>query len=499
MELAIQEMLQTPKEPFDKEDPLVGAVLVNKNGSIIAKAHRGIYGQGDHAEFSIFEKVNPKRDLSDCTIYVTLEPCTKRSDSKTPCAQRVVDSGISRIVIGMLDPNPEIYQQGINLLKKNKIKVDYFDYDLAEEIRLHNDEFSNSFASAKKGKKKMRQKEKLDTANPAEKQPIWEATIKDLSKPAIASFLKSIKSSYKIPSKELWEYFHKSGYIVFRNKKIVPTLAGLVIFGEKPNTFPALKEHLICAEKYVYNAERKPTLNSVGSQGRKLIVGPLNVMVQEAIGFFIKHTAKVPRIEGIKRINHSLEYPKEFIREAIVNALVHRDYSRQSHIYYNIYPDRIEITSPGNLTLPNTIERVNEFDVTPVRRNCVIADAAHSMLLMDRRGGGIPSMPGQLRDYGLRPPLFDEKHGCFTITVFGREKSSPILRLTEEIKKHMNERQEKIIEDIWKNGRTTSEECSVKYKISRETANQDFRKLMELGIIKKRGSARSTYYVLGPI
>jgi ATP-dependent DNA helicase RecG len=222
-------------------------------------------------------------------------------------------------------------------------------------------------------------------------------------------------------------------------------------------------------------------------------------MVEAAVSFYKKHVAKVPRVKGFQRVEGDFEYPVEVIREAIVNALVHRDYTVGAHISFRMFKDRIMIKSPGHLLLPNTIERIKSFDVTPVRRNPRIADVAFTMKLMEREGYGIPMMPSLLGNYALRPPNFGYDGGYFIVTFYGREESSPIYRIRPEHRSQLTSRQLEILGLIWERGRVTSEDITKKFNITRETANQDFRKLLKLSLTERKGTGRATYYVLAHI
>lgn len=270
-----------------------------------------------------------------------------------------------------------------------------------------------------------------------------------------------------------------------------------MIFGKNPNVF--LPEHTTTAECFSGTPEDGISLDKIVGDGRENITGPLFNMVRSAMSFYKEHVAKVPRIKGFQRVEKDFEYPWRVIREGIVNALVHRDYTLAAHISFRIFRDRIIIKNPGHLLRPNTLERIRSFDVTSVRRNQRIADAAFVLDLMEREGYGIPNMPSQLRDYGLRPPDFDYDGGYFVVTFYGREKSSPVYRLSLEHRSQLMPRQLEIINLIWERGRITSEEITKKFYITRETANQDFRKLLKLGLIERRGSGRATYYVLANI
>ena len=132
MEIAVEEMKLARSEHKNKIDPLVGAVLISKKGKILGRAHRGNFSAGDHAEFTLLEKLRSDKNTVGGTLYVTLEPCTKREPPKKPCAQRIVEESIGRVVIGILDPNPVIYGHGVAYLRRHGVKVDFFDKDLAE-------------------------------------------------------------------------------------------------------------------------------------------------------------------------------------------------------------------------------------------------------------------------------------------------------------------------------------------------------------------------------
>jgi len=498
MEIALEEMLRSQSEHTRKADPMVGVVLVGKRGKELARAHRGNFSAGDHAEFTIFEKLMSDEDPVGGTLYVTLEPCTKRERPKKPCAQRIVEKGIARVVIGIRDPNPEICGHGIAYLRRHGVKVDFFDEDLTEEIRSRNKEFIDFMRnSEQESENPVKTPEKLEGPSREEERSVPEASLEDFSHEAIRKYLKYKNLSHDVPSRKLWSFFIKAKYVVKRQNRNVPTLAGVVLFGKNPGTF--LPEHRITAEYFIGTPGDGISLETIGKDGRLDITGPLFHMVEATMNFYKKHVAKVPRVKGFERIDQDFEYPERVVREGLVNALVHRDYTVGGHISFRMFRDRIIVKSPGHLLLPNTLERIRSFDVTSVRRNPRIGDGAFSMKLMDREGYGIPRMPGLLRDYGLRPPDFDYDGGYFIVTFYGREKSAPSYRIRPELRPQLTPRQLEILNLIWKDGRITSQETTKKFDITRETANQEFRKLLKLGLIERKGTGRATYYILGRI
>jgi len=141
MRLAIDEAKKSIVE--DKGvHPYVGAVVAGGDGQVIATAHRGETGSGRHAEFTVLSKTAEAQvDLADAELFVTLEPCTARGPGKTPCAQRIAESGIRRVHIGMLDPNPQILGRGETDLRWKRIDVERFPNELIRELEELNDEF----------------------------------------------------------------------------------------------------------------------------------------------------------------------------------------------------------------------------------------------------------------------------------------------------------------------------------------------------------------------
>jgi pyrimidine deaminase RibD-like protein len=127
--------------PEDPSKPLVGAVLVEPDGTVHA-AHRGEDAPGDHAEFTLLQKRLRSRDLTkNATLITTLEPCTTRSHDKKPCASWILHKGIRRVLIGLLDPNPSICGRGYWQLVRNGVEVEFFPWDLVAEVKQMNQAF----------------------------------------------------------------------------------------------------------------------------------------------------------------------------------------------------------------------------------------------------------------------------------------------------------------------------------------------------------------------
>ena len=103
---------------FVNPNPLVGAVIV-KDNKIIGEGYHEYFG-GPHAEVNAFK--NAKADVEGATMYVTLEPCAHYGKTP-PCADLIVKNKISKVVVGLVDPNPLVAGKGIEILRSNGIEV----------------------------------------------------------------------------------------------------------------------------------------------------------------------------------------------------------------------------------------------------------------------------------------------------------------------------------------------------------------------------------------
>lgn len=115
-------------------NPLVGAIIV-RDGVILGRGYHKEYGKA-HAEVNAF--LDAKEDITGATMYVTLEPCSHYGKTP-PCVERIIENKISRVVIGMIDPNPLVAGKGIEKLKKSGITVTVG--VLEEECRKLNEVF----------------------------------------------------------------------------------------------------------------------------------------------------------------------------------------------------------------------------------------------------------------------------------------------------------------------------------------------------------------------
>lgn len=102
-------------------NPLVGCVIM-KDGRVIAEGYHRRSGEA-HAELDAIN--NAKESIRGATVYVNLEPCCHTNKKTPPCAQRLIEEGVKKVVIANLDPNPSVNGQGMSLLRDHGIEVVY--------------------------------------------------------------------------------------------------------------------------------------------------------------------------------------------------------------------------------------------------------------------------------------------------------------------------------------------------------------------------------------
>jgi pyrimidine deaminase RibD-like protein len=144
-ELAVELAKKSVHENDGELHPYVGAVVVN-DGQIISTGFRGETGEGRHAEFCALKKLNEADvdhvDLSGCTVYTTLEPCSERKAGKTACAVRLINAKAARVVSGMPDKDKDVY--GLSLLLEANIHLGLFPNDLMQELSALNKQWSDT-------------------------------------------------------------------------------------------------------------------------------------------------------------------------------------------------------------------------------------------------------------------------------------------------------------------------------------------------------------------
>ena len=163
---------------------------------------------------------------------------------------------------------------------------------------------------------------------------------------------------------------------------------------------------------------------------RKDFTGGIVADIEDSLRFIERNTRTAWRIEGLRREDVP-EYPMKALREAITNAVMHRDWFMEgANVFVEIYTDRIEISSPGGL--PKGM-KLSDLGRKSIRRNALIADLLHRITFIEKAGTGIRRMRDEAHDQRCPAPVFEES-GFFTAIFYPNPEVRALAGTTEESK-----------------------------------------------------------------
>lgn len=200
-----------------------------------------------------------------------------------------------------------------------------------------------------------------------------------------------------------------------------PTLAGIMMFGEYPQAyFPQL-----CVTAMVIDGTEfaLPGENGERFIDNQRIEGTIPQMIEDTISFIRRNMKNSTVINTDGKRDDRTEYPVSAIREIVLNALIHRDYSihtENSPVRVLMYKNRIEIENPGGLYGRITVNELGK--IAADTRNPFIAGGLEVLQITENRFSGIPIIVNEMKKSGLEPAVFENKRGFFKVTLYNDTK-----------------------------------------------------------------------------
>jgi len=146
---------------------------------------------------------------------------------------------------------------------------------------------------------------------------------------------------------------------------------------------------------------------------------PMPLAIEKAIAFIDRNTRHPIRVVGLNRVRLD-EYPPEALREALVNAVAHRDYEDGSRkIMLEVFSDRVVVSSPGLPPPPLTLQKLRTGKYRPCSRNPILAQCLSFFHRIEERGSGFRRMRDQMIDHGLDQPRLATDTGYFQVIFSG--------------------------------------------------------------------------------
>lgn len=257
-----------------------------------------------------------------------------------------------------------------------------------------------------------------------------------------------------------------------------------VLFFSKSTEFLLLQATVTCV---LYKGKEK-----IHILDRKDFSGNIIDNIENAVMFVLRHTNLEYKIDKLRR-EEIPEIPEVALREAVVNAVCHRDYfEKGANVMIEIFDDRIEISNPGGL--PSGLTR-KSFGTKSVVRNPVIASLLHRAGYIEKIGTGIKRIENAVKEHGRGSVIFSFD-SFFTVS-FSRiqaDQEFPVKELGERLGERLGENRLKIISLMKENSKISISEMADKVGISTTSIEKNIGYLKKQGIVRRIGPARGGYW-----
>jgi ATP-dependent DNA helicase RecG len=266
-----------------------------------------------------------------------------------------------------------------------------------------------------------------------------------------------------------------------------PTVTGLLLFGYEPQAF--LPHSGLIVVRFAGTELRGPG-GLPGYSRREEIIGPLSQLIEATWQVVWEEMRVAAVVKGLVREEKG-EYPSFAVREALVNAVCHRDYRLSGRrIEIRMFDDRMEVISPGGLPGYITVDNIVEEHFS---RNPRLVNGLFQWGFIEELGLGVDRMIEDMVNAGHPPPEFRDTPYSFTVTL----KNTRVRRAVQAWESNMNERQLRALSYLQENGRITNREYrTICPNVSAETLRLDLADLTKRGVLLKIGAKKGTYYIL---
>jgi predicted HTH transcriptional regulator len=320
-------------------------------------------------------------------------------------------------------------------------------------------------------------------SRPFEERPCPDASLEEINTNAVSDFVQLARLERQFPlpdntpAADLLAHLH----LLSGNQ---PNNAAILLFGRDPQRFLPAAE-VRCMHFHGTQIQRPVPFY-------RIFKGTLFEQVDMAVDFVL---SKLNRSVGTRAESMQApvryEIPPDVIREAIVNAIAHRDYTSAGAIQVSVFADRVEVWNPGTLPSPLTPESLRHPHGS-IARNPRTCEALFLARYIEKYGTGTLMMIRESLDHDLPEPDFVQRGGEFTTTIW-RDWLTPEVLAGY----NLNERQMKAINYLKINQTITNTIYQLEIESSKRTASRDLEELISQGIIEKVGTTgKGVYYRL---
>jgi ATP-dependent DNA helicase RecG len=318
-----------------------------------------------------------------------------------------------------------------------------------------------------------------------ESEPVEGATLVDMDKAVLDEYMRlRAERGHRPVTETLQDHLVDIGAMT---EDGTPTVAGMLLFGKHPQTF--LPQSGLIFVKFLGKEARGR--DGLAGYGRRIeIEGPVARMIERAWNVTMEEMRVEAVVNSLRR-EEVPEYPRFAVREALVNAVCHRDYRLSGRrVEIRMYEDRLEVISPGGLPGYITLDNIVEEHFS---RNPRLVAGLFQWGYIEELGLGIDRMIEEMLQYGHSAPNFEAKPYSFTVRLHNTLERTPVRSWPS----NMNERQLQAMNFIEQQGRITNRDYrQLCPEVNPETLRLDLVDLVDKGLLLKIGDKKGTYYIL---
>lgn len=329
-------------------------------------------------------------------------------------------------------------------------------------------------------------------------KPIADASLSDISPELLSEYRGTLAS--RRPTSSLLslgdaDLLQAIGAITRVGEAQVPTLAGVLFFTEDPQRF--VPGTFISFLQFP-GADVATSGDGPVYLDNARLSGPIPAMIDEARRLIFSRIRKRALLEGFMR-REIPEYPDWAYREAVVNAIAHRDYAISGgHVQVRLFSDRLEVQSPGGLF--GTVSEQNiEFEQST--RNHAVVRLLEDFGLVEQRGIGVNRMVRAMLESGLQRPEFRDSLTSFMVSLKNHtmmdDEAYRWLSSFSDIQ--ISDRQRTALVYAWRTGTLANKDYQRLNSVSSVQATRELRGLVDLRLLVQHGTRGSAFYTLARI
>ena len=392
------------------------------------------------------------------------------------CAERIVLSRIKEVWVGIEDPDPTVDRKGIRYLQDHGIIVHMFDRDLQKAIEEENRDF------LKQARERAEEEEKPKEIILSELElAAHPSNLEDFSSKALDLYREAASIEHAMGSEFFNRRLLRQGLLSKDADKLRPTGFGILLFGENPrDLYP--------------QAGLQGTVHYTSGETEIRDFNEPIVLIPSLVDNWLKKVLPVTIDRSTIERGEKLAFPTEIMREAVINALAHRDYDiTGAKTQLIVTSETIEVRSPGSPVSPIKLEDLQYFRAPSLSRNPELFYVLSQMKMAEERGLGMETWKSLPAKYDLPLPKYVFEDPYLILTIY-RSRIGVERDLDKSLLEELNQDERKGVLFLAGKTEVTKREYADHFGFDNRKAERHLKKFVELGLTERIGGGRATRY-----